>query len=422
MPVISQKSITRTIHATYLLSFLGDVSTGLFTFALSLYTSAMLDSLGISGPERQFWIGLVATGWGIVYLFSAPLLGKLSDRIGRRTALVIALVGFAVVNLFVVLFATTPLHLFFALCGVAFFFGFIFPVLEALISETTESFGQRFHARALSIFMIAWSLGLTFGPLIGGIFATFFNYITAFEYLIAHAMFFAIVVILFVPNSKTIREYAGFEKTRVGNAERVDEFFDGMPRIRLQFYQVAIVLLPVVFAFCNQIFLSIYPAFSEKNLSGGFILAGTNPAFVVGILIFVMGIGRTVAFWHTGRLPPARLHLYILLAPVFITAACMVIWLARTADILMPAFVLYGVGSGYAYSIGFILLMELSRTGKGMRAGLYEGLIGLGTLLSTLISTFIAQVDPASPYLLETLFAAATTAAIYAIHVRQKRS
>ncbi|MEX2683517.1 MAG: MFS transporter [Candidatus Sigynarchaeota archaeon] len=416
------KWIMRTIHATYILSFLDDVCTGLFGFALSLYTAALANRMGASPAEREFWVGLVATGWGAVYMFSAVLLGKLSDKIGRRNSLLIAMAGFIAMNVFVLFFASHPLHLFFALCGVALFFGFVFPVLEALISELTEPFGQRFHARSLSIFMIAWSGGLTLAPLIGGFFVAFVGHLIAFGYLVAHATLIAIIAILFLPTRKKTKEYLATSKAANTGDERIDGFFTNLPRPTFKFLQASLLLLPLVFAFCNQIFFSIYPPFGERNVTGGLVLNGVNPALVVGILTFTLGVGRTLTFWHTGRLPKRHFLKAILLSPIAMASSCLVIYCARTADVLLPAFLVYGFGTGYAYAIGLILLMELTRTGKGLKAGLYEGVIGGGTLASTLISTFIGQVDASSPYLLATLFATGVSAAIAVLFAIQKCS
>ena len=199
----------------------------------------------------------MATGWGIVYLFSAVFLGKLSDKVGRRDSLVIAMIGFIGMNVFVLFFASHPLHLFFALCGVALCFGFVFPVLEALISEVTEPFGQKFHARSLSIFMISWSIGLTLGPLIGGVFVAFLNHLIAFGYLIAHATLFMAMAITFVPSSKKIGAGMDASKHVETKSEQIDGFFANLPRPSFRFYQASILLLPLVFAFCNQIYFSI---------------------------------------------------------------------------------------------------------------------------------------------------------------------
>ncbi|HME51735.1 MAG TPA: MFS transporter [Candidatus Lokiarchaeia archaeon] len=420
--LVMHAKMNRAIHATYMLSFLGDGCTGLFSFALSLYISAMLDQLGIVDPEREFWIGLVATGYGFVYPFSAVLLGKLSDRVGRRNSLLIAIAGFIFVNVFVLVFATQPLHLLIALMGVGLCFGFVFPVLEALMSELSEPFGQKIHGRTLGIFMVAWSLGLTLGPLIGGIFATFLNFLVAFGYLIAHASLFAAIALVFIPGSKTIKNYTNYFKGSAKQEEQVDFFFTNMPKARFRFYQISILLLPLVFAFCNQILYVIYPAFGEKHVSGGIILDNANPALVVGILIFTLGVGRTITFWHSGHMNQNNFEKYIILSPAVMAASGFIIFVARTAEFLLPAFAIYGLSSGYQYAIGFILLMEITRTGKGLKAGLYEGAIGIGTLASTLISAFIGQADPSYPYLLSMLFALAIAVILAVAYVHQHQA
>src|SRR5271157_5946302 len=336
--LVMHAKMNRAIHATYMLSFLGDGCTGLFSFALSLYISAMLDQLGIVDPEREFWIGLVATGYGFVYPFSAVLLGKLSDRVGRRNSLLIAIAGFI--------------------------------------------FGN----------------------------------------LIAHASLFAAIALVFIPGSKTIKNYTNYFKGSAKQEEQVDFFFTNMPKARFRFYQISILLLPLVFAFCNQILYVIYPAFGEKHVSGGIILDNANPALVVGILIFTLGVGRTITFWHSGHMNQNNFEKYIILSPAVMAASGFIIFVARTAEFLLPAFAIYGLSSGYQYAIGFILLMEITRTGKGLKAGLYEGAIGIGTLASTLISAFIGQADPSYPYLLSMLFALAIAVILAVAYVHQHQA
>jgi MFS family permease len=314
------------------------------------------------------------------------------------------------------------LHLLIACMFVGLCFGFVFPVLEALMSELSQPFGQKFHGRSLGIFMVAWSTGLTLGPLIGGIFAAFLNYLFAFGYLIIHASIIITIAIVFIPGSKRIGVYTEYFKAQAKNEVNIEDFFAGMPKSKLSFFQIAILLLPLVFSFCNQIFYSIYPPFGVKHVTGGIIFNDMNPALVVGILIFFLGVGRTVTFWHSGRMNQDTFERYIISSTIVMTASGVVIFLARAADILLPAFIIYGLGSGYTYAIGFILLMEISRTGKGMKAGLYEGTIGVGTLASTLISAFIGELEPAYPYLLSLLFSLAISIMIIVAHARQRHA
>nr|MDO8117449.1 hypothetical protein [Candidatus Sigynarchaeota archaeon] len=82
------------------------------------------------------------------------------------------------------------------------------------------------------------------------------------------------------------------------------------------------------------------------------------------------------------------------------------IFLFPVADVLLPVLFIYGACSGYTFAIGLIAVMELSKTGKGSMAGIYEGLVGIGTFGSTFISSFVGQINPAFPFLLGAIFAA----------------
>jgi len=248
------------------------------------------------------------------------------------------------------------------------------------------------------------------------------TYLFAFGYLIIHASIIITVAIVFIPGSKTVSIYTDYFKMQAKNEVHVDDFFAGMSKSRLKYFQILILLMPLVFSFCNQILYNIYPAFGVKHVTGGFVFGSMSPMLVVGILVFVLGVGRTITFWHTGRVNQKFFEAFIILSPIIMTVGGIVIFFARTADILLPGFIIYGLASGYTYAIGFILLMEISRTGKGMKAGLYEGAIGASALASTLISTFIGQLEPAYPYLLSMLFSLAISIMILVARVCQRHA
>nr|MDO8115292.1 MFS transporter [Candidatus Sigynarchaeota archaeon] len=373
--------------------------------------------MGIAGSEREFWIGMVASGYGMIYFISPFLLGRASDKIGRRNSVLIAMAGFITINIFVICFATHPLHLMIALACVGFCFGFVFPVLEAFMSEISEPFGQKFHARKLSVFMISWSIGLTLGPFIGGIFELF-SPVVAFGYLIIHAILFATIMITLLPSTARLKQHIDFIKDheKSNGDQHIDEFFSGMSKKKFRFFQIALFLLPVIYAFTSQIYVAIFPAYGEKFVAPGVLFNGLDSAVIAGFLIFSMGIGRTITFWHAGRLGSKGKTLGILIMPIGMATSSLVIFLVPIADIILPSIIIFGLCSGYCYAIGFILLMELTRKGKGMKAGIYEAANGAGALASTLIATFVGQLNPAFPYLLAAVFAASTGIVILGLY------
>jgi DHA1 family tetracycline resistance protein-like MFS transporter len=108
-------------------------------------------------------------GW-LMFVFSAlqfltaPILGNLSDRFGRRPVLLGSLAAFAV-DFVVMGLATTIGWLFFgrALAGV---FSATYPVASAYVADLTAP-EQR--ARAFGLMGAAWGMGFVVGPAIGGL-------------------------------------------------------------------------------------------------------------------------------------------------------------------------------------------------------------------------------------------------------------
>ncbi|MHA1792006.1 MAG: MFS transporter [Promethearchaeota archaeon] len=199
------KFLKRSIHATYILSFLGDISIGLFSFTLSIFTTHLADHLGMSPQEKGFWLGFVAMGWGSAYWLSPVLLGHASDKLGRKRSIILSMIGFSLINI-LILFSTHPIYLYLGFVMTAVCFGFYFPVLGALISETSQKLGNVAHSRALSNFMIAWSIGLTTGPFIGGFIIARLSFTLTFLILISFAVFIIIVTLTWIPSRPDLKK------------------------------------------------------------------------------------------------------------------------------------------------------------------------------------------------------------------------
>lgn len=109
-------------------------------------------------------IGLLGSLYAAMQLLAAPLLGTLSDRIGRRSVLLICLFGSAVAYLGLALAGSLPLVILaIALGGAA---GSSMPVAQAYIADTTTA--ER-RAQGFGLLGAAFGLGLIGGSAIGGL-------------------------------------------------------------------------------------------------------------------------------------------------------------------------------------------------------------------------------------------------------------
>ena len=118
--------------------------------------------------EAAQWNVLFATVWGLMQLFCGPVLGMLSDRIGRRPVLLISLFGLAVDFMFMA-FAPNLAWLFVGrvLNGLT---AASFSTANAYVADVTP---PQERAKAFGWMGSAFSFGFLVGPALGGFLADF---------------------------------------------------------------------------------------------------------------------------------------------------------------------------------------------------------------------------------------------------------
>jgi len=143
---------------------------------LVLFLTVFIDLLGfgIVIPflpmfARQLGISAFGTGWilaiySLAQLICAPMLGRISDRVGRRPIIMIGLLGSSVsyflygfANSFALLLLSRAIH---GACAATV------PTAQAYIADTTSEEGR---ARGMGLIGAAFGLGFVLGPVIGGV-------------------------------------------------------------------------------------------------------------------------------------------------------------------------------------------------------------------------------------------------------------
>ena len=110
------------------------------------------------------WFGVLASAYALAQFIFAPLLGSLSDRVGRRPVILISLFGLGV-DYVIMGFAPTLGWLFVGrlLAGVM---GASITTANAYIADVSEPENR---ARNFGLIGVAFGLGFIFGPALGGI-------------------------------------------------------------------------------------------------------------------------------------------------------------------------------------------------------------------------------------------------------------
>lgn len=119
----------------------------------------------LGASETQ--IGLLAATYPIAQLFGAPLLGRLSDRYGRKPVLIASIIGTGAA--FVVLATARSLPILFVSRFIDGITGGNINVAQAYISDVTT---EKDRGRALGMIGAAFGLGFILGPATGGLLAS----------------------------------------------------------------------------------------------------------------------------------------------------------------------------------------------------------------------------------------------------------
>ena len=119
------------------------------------------DKLNIHG----YWLGLLVASYALAQFVSAPILGNLSDRYGRKPILIISKAGTVIAYIMFAFAGNFPILLLSRL--IDGFTGGNITAARAYISDITT---KENRSRGMAIIGISFGLGFILGPALGGIF------------------------------------------------------------------------------------------------------------------------------------------------------------------------------------------------------------------------------------------------------------
>ena len=149
-----------------------------------------------AGTRQLQW---VVDGYNLAFAGLVLAAGSLSDRFGRRPALVIGLIGFAAASAVGAL-VTSAGALVAARFAMGTFAALIFPTTLSIISNTFRE--RRERAAALGIWGAVVGLGVAAGPISGGVLLEHFYWGSVFWALVPLALLTAGAAYLLVPESR----------------------------------------------------------------------------------------------------------------------------------------------------------------------------------------------------------------------------
>ena len=349
----------------FLTVFIDMVGFGIVVPVLPLYT----ERFGAS-PFTTGLLLAVYSGMGFIF---SPVVGTLSDRIGRRSILLLSTIGQAT-GFFIMGAATTLLWLFIArtIDGI---FGANVSVTQAYVADVTP---PQDRSRALGLLGAAFGVGFICGPLLGGILSQI-SLSAPFYFAGGLAAANAVLIFFILPESLPVED-----RSRPDRDTFVTLFKEGRGRV--------IVPLMAAYFFMMagfSILTSFFAIFTEDRFgynasANGYIFAGIG---VISVIVQGALIGRLIENFTEKRI--AVTGVALLACSVFVFP------LVQTLTTLL--LVSAGIAIGNAFinpTMNGLVSRAVNKYWQGRVLGLMQACASLGRFFGPLIGGWALAFNP----------------------------
>lgn len=337
------------------------------------------ESLGAS----PFVVGSLVSVYALCQLVASPVLGRISDRVGRKPVLMVSQLG-TLAGFLLMASSKTLLLVFVARIIDGLTAGNI-SVAQAYISDVTEPSKR---STAFGMIGIAFGIGFMIGPAISGFLAQF-----DYTYPIYAAAFLSAASIvtswLLLPSGKVPQAHAS-----EGGPSELSSAFAAMRRPKLS----ALLWQYLVFAFAFTLFFSGFALFAERRLTLHGAAFGPKE---VGYVFAFMGVaGAAVQIGLVKRLV-ATLGERRLLRVGFAAMVLALILLGVTQGIVALAASILLLAFGTAVlrpSLLSLISQTISHSDQGRVMGITQSLQSSAQIVAPLLSGYLIQHLLLSPW------------------------
>jgi MFS transporter, DHA1 family, tetracycline resistance protein len=356
-----------------------------------VFTTVVIDlvGFGIVLPILPLWaedfgaspteIGLLTASYAVAQLLFAPLWGRLSDRYGRRPAILVSLAGSAVAALLIgVAQALVLLWVARVLQGVA---GASYAAAQAYVADVTTA---RERARGMGLIGAAFGLGFILGPAIGAVFSA----------IDARLPFFVAAGLAALNLAIAYRRLP--ESLRPGVPRAPTPRLEVVRRALASRELGPLVWLSFVATFAFVAMEATFALFGERRFDYGAVEIGALFTFIGVMAAVAQGllVGRLAERFGEGR---------VMIAGLLGTAAgLLLVAVSQSLWVLLPGLAVLAVGSGLVFAATTALISLTAGEGEqGSVLGLTASVGGAARIAGPVIGTLLFQhAGIASPLIL----------------------
>ena len=359
------KKIDKNIFGILFFSMFGTVTgVGIVVPLLPIYAH----DLGASG----MYIGLIFGAFSISRTFLLPYFGRQSDKKGRKPFIVAGLFAYTVVSLaFMLSNSVESLIALRFLQGIAS--AMIMPAVQAYVGDITPDGREGF---TMGLFNMSMFLGLSIGPLIGGIIRDRFSLDTSFASM-GFLTFLGFMLSFFLlPPTKSERVVSRGIEPLAWKWVLQDKEMAG-----LFFFRLA-------YAACIGVIWSFLPVLADLEFS----LSSSSIGILVTIGVFSSGLLHVPMGFMADRM---NRKMMVVAGGLIITYAIFSFDWADSFGDLLSASILFGLGGGVAMPalMALAVLKGSEIDGMGSVMGILAMAHSLGMLAGSLLAGLMMDVS-----------------------------
>ncbi len=324
--------------------------------------------------------GLLFAIFSLFQFISTPIIGRLSDKYGRRPLLLASLAGTSI-SFLMMAFAPSAIFLFIARALDGLTAGNI-PVALAVISDTTDA---KDRAKGFGIIGASFGFGFVFGPGISALTVGFGSWV---PFVIAAAMAAIAVVLTFIMLPETNKH------TGLPHKEKLFDFVH-MARALVDKNVGTTLLVSLLYSTAFGLFIYSYQPLSVKvlHLSETQIALNFTLFGVVGLVAQALIIPRVIKRFGEREM----------LRNALIIAICTFMGFYFTGSLLVLTIVsvFHSLANGFVNPLVQALLSkEVDAHSQGSIQGLNASYASIGMIIGPLAGGFLATVSIPLPFLL----------------------
>jgi MFS family permease len=352
------KKIDKNIFGVLFFSMFGTVTgVGIVVPLLPIYAH----NLGASG----LYIGLIFGAFSISRTFFLPYFGRQSDKKGRKPFIVAGLFAYTVVSLaFILSNSVESLIALRFLQGIAS--AMIMPAVQAYVGDITPTGREGF---TMGLFNMSMFMGLSIGPLIGGVIRDRFSLDTSFTAM-GFLTFLGFMLSFFLlPPTKTERVVNRGIAPLAWKWVLQDKEMAGLFLFRL------------AYAACIGVIWSFLPVLADLEFS----LSSSATGILVTIGVFTSGLLHVPMGFMADRV---NRKMMVVTGGLIVTYAIFSFDWADTFGDLLLASILFGLGGGI--SMPALMALAVLKGGETDGMGSVMGLLAMAHSLGMLAGSLLA--------------------------------